>query len=261
MKNTTIKETGKENVDATGSSFQGNIVATYEQLKSVFGDPEINTGPEEKFRYQWTIKFLNGEIATIYDWKINQKLHLMILKEIKWNIGGYNMSAVGSVHTEFHNKLEEDKEELEEKLAYFYLKLKHDNLLIAVRRTSINGSVTWEWGNNLSQTNIDLIEGLHGNAEIVPGADEEAFGCYTLSQLRSNINETSMKEWEVELEFSYEVDVDLGIAGEHTAYGTDAGCMIEVEAVTKSEAAEKAELLLLDESDITDAVATDVVEV
>jgi len=63
------------------------------------------------------------------------------------------------------------------------------------------------------------------------------------------------------LEFSYEVDVDLGIAGEHTAYGTDAGCMIEVEAVTKSEAAEKAELLLLDESDITDAVATDVVEV
>lgn len=54
------------NVFASGTYLVGYIDLTYDDIVSVLGEDE---GSDDKSLAQWSIKFDDGQIATIYDWK------------------------------------------------------------------------------------------------------------------------------------------------------------------------------------------------
>lgn len=96
-----------EVVDVTGSSLQGRILATYEQLVERFGKPTYGAehSGDGKVNAEWTIQFLVVEdgqgyddsdyvIATIYDWKETDTPN----GEYLWHIGGFDYTSVDCVH-------------------------------------------------------------------------------------------------------------------------------------------------------------------
>jgi hypothetical protein len=77
---------------ASGSCLQGYIETTYDELVNVFGKPTILKG--DKVNVEWTIKFSDGTIATIYDWKQPETP----MEYYPWHIGGFNRRAVELVN-------------------------------------------------------------------------------------------------------------------------------------------------------------------
>jgi len=77
---------------ANGTSFQGTIATTYDKLVQTFGEP--NGGPGDKTNSEWILKFPDGTIATIYDWKLSQTPKDLY----DWHIGGHSKKAVGAVY-------------------------------------------------------------------------------------------------------------------------------------------------------------------
>ena len=77
---------------ASGSCLQGYIETTYDELVNVFGKPTILKG--DKVTAEWTIKFSDGTIATIYDWKQPETP----MEYYPWHIGGFNRRAVELVN-------------------------------------------------------------------------------------------------------------------------------------------------------------------
>jgi hypothetical protein len=82
-----------------GTSLQGHINATYDQLVAVFGQPEVFTleNSDGKIDVEWAIAFDNGTVATIYNWK-NGKNYcgadgLNVADITRWNIGGNRYDA------------------------------------------------------------------------------------------------------------------------------------------------------------------------
>jgi len=78
-----------------GTSLKGRIVTTYDELVRVFGAPTY--GPEDsgdKVTCEWCIKFRDGTIATIYDWKEIYTPR----GEYGWHIGGLKGEAVDRVY-------------------------------------------------------------------------------------------------------------------------------------------------------------------
>jgi hypothetical protein len=73
---------------ASGSCLQGYIKTTYDELVNVFGEPTTLEG--DKVNVEWTIKFSDGTIATIYDWKLST----VPMGDYDWHIGGYTQRAV-----------------------------------------------------------------------------------------------------------------------------------------------------------------------
>jgi hypothetical protein len=55
------------NLDSSGSCLQGEIKATYEELRTLFGKPCEGDG--YKVDAQWVIRFADGTLSTIYNWK------------------------------------------------------------------------------------------------------------------------------------------------------------------------------------------------
>jgi hypothetical protein len=55
----------------------------------VFGNPL--TGDGYKTRAEWVIKFDDGVVATIYDWK---QYHCPVHEVTTWNIGGHDKDVV-----------------------------------------------------------------------------------------------------------------------------------------------------------------------
>ena len=95
-------------IDATGSSFMGNIKTSYAELVEVFGEPIAHNSADGKVTTEWKIEFgINDDltwakpmhpgdihsdrsvIATIYDWKTGETP----LGEYNWHIGGHNIEA------------------------------------------------------------------------------------------------------------------------------------------------------------------------
>lgn len=66
----------------SGSSLQGYIEASYEELVSTFGEPEKKE--DDKVNNLWVVNF-EGVIATIYDYKED----LETGKVERWHVGGY----------------------------------------------------------------------------------------------------------------------------------------------------------------------------
>ena len=80
--------------DANGTSLQGYMRATYAQLVERFGQPE---GGGDKTTVEWCLKFEDGTVATIYDWKEYETP----MYEYDWHIGGKSERAVARVKSAF----------------------------------------------------------------------------------------------------------------------------------------------------------------
>ena len=85
-----MKFTSTDWTDTNGTSLQGYIPATYDQLVERFGQPE---GGGDKTTVEWCLKFADGTVATIYDWKVDETPMSMY----NWHIGGKNKTAVARV--------------------------------------------------------------------------------------------------------------------------------------------------------------------
>jgi len=96
--------------DISGTHLQGNVGATYQELVEVFGEPtyfkesDFFTDFDNKIDAQWAIKFEDGTVATIYNYK-NGLNYLgaegkRLSQIMMWNVGGYSERAVTLVNDE-----------------------------------------------------------------------------------------------------------------------------------------------------------------
>ena len=81
--------------ETTGTWLQGSVLTTRAKLTKAFGEPMQYEA--SKITIQWGIKFEDGTIATIYDWKRYELGTPDIDEEIIYNIGGYDPKAVTNV--------------------------------------------------------------------------------------------------------------------------------------------------------------------
>ena len=84
-----------------GTSLQGYIKASYEQLLNAFGAPHEGMSDNYKTDVEWAFEFADGTIATLYNWK-NGKNYLgdegSELNDIyEWNVGGKSEKAVSKL--------------------------------------------------------------------------------------------------------------------------------------------------------------------
>jgi len=80
--------------EANGTSLQGYIMATYDQLVARFGQPDEGG---DKTTVEWVLAFADGTIATIYDWKEYETP----MGLYSWHIGGRSQKAVDRVTSTF----------------------------------------------------------------------------------------------------------------------------------------------------------------
>ena len=81
-----------------GTSLQGYIKTTYDDLVEVFGEPRY-TGGDDKVTTEWDLEFeVDDEyvVATIYDWKLDKTP----FGEYRWHIGGH-FAFAAEVVTQF----------------------------------------------------------------------------------------------------------------------------------------------------------------
>jgi hypothetical protein len=85
----------KEAIVTEGSSLRGEVTATYKELTDLFGVP--TKGDAYKVDAHWSVKFSDGTVATVYNWK-DGKSYLgeqgADVKDItEWHVGGFGPSA------------------------------------------------------------------------------------------------------------------------------------------------------------------------
>lgn len=83
-----------------GTSLQGHVNIKYHELVGLFGEPSDGDG--YKVQKEWVLRFEDGTVATIYDWKwgddYNGEGNGTYYTEVpEWNIGGHNINAVHCV--------------------------------------------------------------------------------------------------------------------------------------------------------------------
>ena len=82
-----------------GTHYQGEIDVSYDKLVETFGEP--TDGDDYKTQKEWVIKFYDGTIATIYDWKwgyeYNGEDGTHYTNVPTWNIGGFSKQALFNV--------------------------------------------------------------------------------------------------------------------------------------------------------------------
>lgn len=84
----------RDNIDINGTHLQGYIEISYANLVRVLGDPEMM---DDKVQVQWDLKFSDGTIVTIYDWKERKNPSDITF----WHIGGHSEEAVKKVKSLF----------------------------------------------------------------------------------------------------------------------------------------------------------------
>ena len=89
MKTTRTEETA-------GTWLQGHIVTTRANLEAVFGEPTFYEG-SGKITVEWGLKFEDGTLATIYDWKRYEEGKPALDEEITYNVGGLVPEALAKV--------------------------------------------------------------------------------------------------------------------------------------------------------------------
>jgi hypothetical protein len=87
-----------DEINVTGTSLQGYVEATYEELVDVFGKPTHTYG--DKTTCEWDMEFrvetgddIRYVVATLYDWKMAPTVN----SNYRWHIGGKNYLAVECV--------------------------------------------------------------------------------------------------------------------------------------------------------------------
>ena len=77
---------------------QGEVTTTLRHLLETFGNPDIEEPSEwDKVGYEWMLKFEDGTIATVYDWKRYTRVPLKDNEVFTFNIGGHKPEAVSRV--------------------------------------------------------------------------------------------------------------------------------------------------------------------
>jgi len=88
-----------KDINANGTSYQGEIDIDFATLKEKFGEP--SNGDEYKVDAEWSLEFEDGTIATIYNYKDGKNYNGESgtpTEEIReWHIGGKNMKSVSLV--------------------------------------------------------------------------------------------------------------------------------------------------------------------
>lgn len=85
-----------ENVDVTGTHLQGEMDISYKELCEKLGPPSSN-GDGHKVDAEWILKFGDGTIATVYNYKSgpNYNQGAGSVEGIRdWHIGGLSPRAV-----------------------------------------------------------------------------------------------------------------------------------------------------------------------
>jgi hypothetical protein len=87
--------------DSEMTSLQGYVTTTRSALIETFGMPAFITDEAgwEKVTTEWIIKFDNGIVATIYDWKRYEEGAPSLNEVYEWHIGGNNDLAVSQVRS------------------------------------------------------------------------------------------------------------------------------------------------------------------
>lgn len=98
-----------DTIDTIGTSYQGVINTTYDEIVEKFGEPTYtDASPYEKVNAQWSIQFdvptEDGEdydyvTATIYNWKMGY----IPTEKYEWHIGGFDFEAVDLVQKVLDN--------------------------------------------------------------------------------------------------------------------------------------------------------------
>ena len=107
----------QESININGTSLQGEIDASYQELCDLFGAPTGGDG--YKTDAEWEVKFSDGTIATIYNWKNGKNYegeNGQAVEQIRdWHIGGHSAQAETNVqialdlHREQKNDSEKDE--------------------------------------------------------------------------------------------------------------------------------------------------------
>jgi hypothetical protein len=80
--------------EANGTSLQGYINTTFNNLVDVLGEPIYPNSIDGKVICEWVLKFNDGTIATIYCWKLKK----IPMNNYNWHIGGHSEKAVDHVN-------------------------------------------------------------------------------------------------------------------------------------------------------------------
>lgn len=86
--------------DSNGTSLQGYVTVPFSKLVAIFGEPGESDG--YKVAFEWDLKFADGTVATVYDWKrtnlydgdLPEPAELRSTDWSEWNIGGRSKRAV-----------------------------------------------------------------------------------------------------------------------------------------------------------------------
>lgn len=99
-------------IETGGSCLQGHVTASFSELKAVFGEP--HESDEYKSDAGWDLRFGDGTIATIYNWKdgpnYNGKDGTPVEQITDWHVGGFDQKAVGHVEVtlQLHREMREE---------------------------------------------------------------------------------------------------------------------------------------------------------
>lgn len=98
--------------DINMTHFQGEFTAAYADLEAVLGAP--GEGDGYKVQGNWTIRFADGTLATIYDWKEGDAYNgagkgtpLALVTE--WYVGGHTTAALRRVEDEILPRLADSR--------------------------------------------------------------------------------------------------------------------------------------------------------
>lgn len=75
---------------ASDTGLVGYVTATYDELVNDLGDPSVKRSGDDKVTVEWILKFIDGTIVTIYDWKTGQTPR----GEYRWHVGGRSIRAL-----------------------------------------------------------------------------------------------------------------------------------------------------------------------
>jgi len=104
--NNFITHNDSNNILVGGTSLQGYVTVNYKTLVSVFGEPFDGDG--YKTDAEWWVQFDDGQVATIYDYKVGKNYNGprgMNKEDInEWNIGGKSKEMVHRISEIIHLK-------------------------------------------------------------------------------------------------------------------------------------------------------------
>jgi hypothetical protein len=93
--------TNDRDISVNGTSLMGEVEVYYNDLVTTFGEPTFGPGDDlDKVTCEWNLRFDDGTVATIYDWKMPETP----MGLYRWHIGGRDYKAVDKVRNTLRNE-------------------------------------------------------------------------------------------------------------------------------------------------------------